>query len=74
MVLFRDFPIKPNNYGIISYMSLLKLLLLIIAISFGVFLFFYGGYDDSPGAQGLGLLIVITSIFGIVRNHKNKIS
>ena len=54
-------------------MKTIKIFLFILAIPLGIFLFVYGGYDDSPGAQGLGLLIVIASIFGIVRDHK-KIS
>lgn len=35
-------------------------------------MFVYGGYDDSPGAQGLGLLIVIAGIVGIVKSRKKK--
>ncbi|KKS67480.1 MAG: hypothetical protein UV36_C0007G0002 [Parcubacteria group bacterium GW2011_GWC2_42_6] len=44
----------------------------IIAILFGVFMFIYGGYDDSPGAQGLGFLLVIGSIVGIIKSKKQK--
>lgn len=47
-----------------------KLLLSIFAIVLGVFLFVYGGYDDSPGAQGLGLIIVVAGAFGLIRNKK----
>jgi hypothetical protein len=36
------------------------------------FLFIFGGYDDSPGAQGLGLLLFILAIFLLVRNRKKK--
>jgi len=35
-------------------------------------MFVYGEYDDSPGGQLLGLLIVISGIVGIV-NSKKKI-
>lgn len=45
---------------------------LIIAILFGAFVFVYGGMDDSPGAQGLGLIIVITSIVGIIKKKKSN--
>ena len=31
-----------------------RLLLPILAILFGAFLVGFGGYDDSPGAQGIG--------------------
>lgn len=47
-----------------------KLLYLIPLILFGIFIFVYGGYDDSPGAQGLGLIFVIIGVVGIVRNKK----
>jgi len=42
----------------------------ILAILFGIFFFIYGGYDDSPGAQGLGLIIVIAGFVSIVRSKK----
>lgn len=51
-------------------MNTLKTILPFLLIPFGIFLFFFGGYDDSPGAQGLGLLIVIASIVSIVRKRK----
>lgn len=46
------------------------MVLLIIALFLGVFLFIYGGYDDSPGAQGLGLIFVFTSIFVLSKRKK----
>lgn len=51
-------------------MNKFKILYSILFIFLGVFIFVYGGYDDSPGAQGLGLIIVILGIIGIVRNKK----
>jgi hypothetical protein len=42
----------------------------IIAISFGIFMFLYGGYDDSPGAQLLGLILVIIGIVLIFKFKK----
>ncbi len=53
-------------------MKKIKILYFILAIIFGVFIFIYGGYDDSPGAQGLGLLAVVGSIFGIIKIRKNS--
>jgi drug/metabolite transporter (DMT)-like permease len=44
-----------------------KLLFSILVILFGVFMFVYGEYDDSPGGQLLGLLTVIAGVVGIVR-------
>jgi len=54
-------------------MNKIKLILSILAIPLGVFMFIYGGYDDSPGAQGLGLLLVAIGVVGIMkRNKKTK--
>jgi len=54
----------------ILYMDKWKILYSILAIGFGVFMWIYGGYDDSPGAQGLGLLMVISGIVSAVKNRK----
>ena len=35
-------------------------------------MFVYGGYDDSPGAQGLGVIIVALGITGIVKGRKKN--
>ncbi|MFH1207135.1 MAG: hypothetical protein V1668_00835 [Patescibacteria group bacterium] len=51
-------------------MTKTRLLLSILAILFGIFLVVYGGYDDSPGAQGLGLIVVIIGIVMIVKGRK----
>jgi len=48
----------------------IKITLFILAILFGVFMWVYGGYDDSPGAQGLGVLAVIGGIFGLIKIKK----
>lgn len=44
----------------------------ILAILFGVFMIVYGGYDDSPGGQGLGLLMVIVGIVSLIRGRKAR--
>jgi len=44
----------------------------IFAILFGAFLFVYGGWDDSPGAQLLGLVVVIIGIVGLIKNKKKN--
>lgn len=41
-----------------------------LAILFGIFLIIFGGADDSPGAQFLGLVAVILGVVGIVRSLK----
>lgn len=45
-----------------------------IIILFGLFMFVYGEYDDSPGGQLLGAMAVIIGIAGFVRvgNSSNK--
>lgn len=48
----------------------IKLILSVLAIFFGIFIFFYGGWDDSPGAQGLGALAVIAGIMGVIKIRK----
>jgi Na+/melibiose symporter-like transporter len=51
----------------------LKIALFILAILFGPFLIVFGGYDDSPGAQMIGLIIFIVGVVGIIRNRKKNI-
>lgn len=48
----------------------IKLAISIILIMLGVPFFVYGGYDDSPGAQGLGALAVIAGIVGVIKIRK----
>ncbi len=52
---------KINYWQITSFISLILL---------GVFVFIYGGYDDSPGAQLLGLIIFIIGVIGLVKIKK----
>ena len=52
------------NIGRIIYSTL--------AILFGIFLFIYGEYDDSPGGQLLGLLIFVAGIVGVIKSKKKK--
>lgn len=40
------------------------------AILFGVFMFIYGEFDDSPGGQLIGLIFCVVGIIGLVRNKK----
>lgn len=50
-----------------------KILFSILAILLGVFIFIYSGYDDSPGGQLLGLLIVIGSVVGLIKSRKKML-
>lgn len=45
----------------------------ILAVLFGIFMFVYGEFDDSPGGQLLGLLMFIGGIVGIVKSKKKII-
>ncbi len=36
-------------------------------IILGLFIFVYGGADDSPGAQLLGIIIALVGIVGLVK-------
>lgn len=51
---------------------IIKLVLSILAVALGPLLFVYGGYDDSPGAQLLGLAIAISGVVGVVKGWKKK--
>lgn len=50
----------------------MKLLIISFALNIllGVFMFVFGGADDSPGAQLLGLVVVIVGIYGLVIRSK----
>jgi len=50
-----------------------RILYFSFAILFGIFMFVYGEYDDSPGGQLLGLVVAIVGVVGLIKN-KRKIS
>lgn len=51
-----------------------RMLYFVLAILFGVFMFVYGEYDDSPGGQLIGVLAVIIGIVGLIRSKKKTLS
>jgi len=51
-----------------------KIILFVLFIIFGVFMFIYGGYDDSPGGQLLGVIFFALGLVGLVKISKNKIN
>ena len=54
-------------------MQLIKIIGLLAAVLFGVFLIIFGEQDDSPGAQGLGLILALTGAWNIcIQRRKNK--
>ncbi|MFA7088057.1 MAG: hypothetical protein WC146_01815 [Patescibacteria group bacterium] len=52
----------------------LKILYSVPIMLFGVFIFIYGGYDDSPGAQLLGFIIFVTGIVILIKGRGKKIT
>ena len=50
----------------------IKIIFSALAILFGLFLIVFGGYDDSPGAQGLGLILILTTVIVMIRGRKKK--
>jgi hypothetical protein len=53
-------------------MNTIKIIALILLVAFGGFMIAYGGWDDSPGGQLLGLIAVIGGGVGILREHKRS--
>lgn len=45
----------------------------ICAILFGVFMWIYGGYDDSPGGQLIGVVLFIVGVVGLIKNKKTVV-
>ncbi len=54
-------------------MNKIKIIISILGVLFGIFLFIYGGYDDSPGAQLLGFIIFAFSIFTIIKIKRRPV-
>lgn len=44
----------------------------VLAILLGVFFIVFGEFDDSPGLQGLGLILIIITVVIAVRGKKKK--
>ncbi|MDD2753802.1 MAG: hypothetical protein PHT44_04310 [Candidatus Portnoybacteria bacterium] len=49
-----------------------KIILYFLLVLFGAFMFVYGGYDDSPGAQLLGVLAVVGGIIGVIKSRRKS--
>jgi len=50
--------------------KIIKIFLCVLVIILGTFMIVFGEYDDSPGAQGIGLLMVIGGICGLIGKKK----
>jgi hypothetical protein len=53
--------------------NIIRIPCFVLAILFGIFMFVYGEFDDSPGGQLLGLMAVVIGVVGIIKSNK-KIS
>ena len=47
-----------------------KIMLYLLALMFGTFMFVYGEYDDSPGGQLLGLVLLVIGVVGLIKSKK----
>ncbi len=45
----------------------------ILAVIFGVVVFIFGGWDDSPGAQLLGFIAVVLGAFALIKTKKKTL-
>ncbi len=49
---------------------IIKAVVFTLLILLGIFLFIFGGYDDSPGAQLLGFVVAMTGLLFLIKNKK----
>ena len=43
-----------------------------ILISVGIFAMVFGEFDDSPGLQGLGMILILTVLYRDVRGYRER--
>lgn len=48
-------------------MHIFKITGFVLLVFLGIFFVVFGGYDDSPGAQGIGLIV---ALFGVWKIYK----
>lgn len=53
-------------------MKIIKAFCFVLLILLGIFAVIYGGYDDSPGAQLLGLVIAGTGVWFTFKTLRSK--
>lgn len=68
----KDYMEEERQYKLYKKFRIRRVLLPIITITLGAFMIVYGGYDNSPGGQLLGLLAVIGGIVGVIKNRKKS--
>ncbi|MES2966667.1 MAG: hypothetical protein V4668_02685 [Patescibacteria group bacterium] len=54
-------------------MKIIKILAAIVLMALGVKMVMFGEMDDSPGAQMIGLLMVVAGIFVIIKTVRKKL-
>jgi len=50
----------------------LSVLIRILLIALGIFAMVAGEFDDSPGLQGIGLIIILLVIYRSIRTWRNS--
>jgi hypothetical protein len=50
----------------------LQILSFVFNVCLGAFMFVFGEADDSPGAQLLGAIVVVTGVVGLVMLVRNR--
>ncbi|BFD24853.1 MAG: hypothetical protein JST_000162 [Candidatus Parcubacteria bacterium] len=50
----------------------IKIMLSALAILLGIFFIIFGGYDDSPGLQGIGLILIVAIVVILIRGKRKK--
>ena len=50
----------------------MKIFMAIAGVVFGAFAMIFGEFDDSPGLQGLGMLLILFIIYRIYRSFKKS--
>jgi hypothetical protein len=48
----------------------MRLLLKILGLFIGVFAMVFGEFDDSPGLQGLGMLLILYILYTFYKNRR----
>ncbi|MES2748879.1 MAG: hypothetical protein V4606_00605 [Patescibacteria group bacterium] len=54
-------------------MKIIKILTAIVLMALGVKMVMFGEMDDSPGAQMIGLLMVVAGIYVIIKTVRKKL-
>lgn len=53
-------------------MNIIRSIQISLALVAGALLIGYGGMDDSPGAQGIGLLLILSTLTLLIHYFWNK--